>query len=189
MDDLLLWKQLKSGDKSALERIFRNEANTLCHYGKKFTPDKELIADCIQDLFIELWRTRETIGLTDHIRKYLLVSFRRRLIKELHKENKIQTLDPDLHLKNEVAFSVEKLWVEQEEATKNSEILTAALKKLSSRQQEILYLKYYCELEYNQIIEIMDLNYQSARNLVTRALEAMRKNMMPVLYFLLKMIP
>jgi len=52
---------------------------------------------------------------------------------------------------------------------------------LSSRQQEILYLKFHSEMDYDQIIEIMGLNYQSARNLVTRALEALRKSMTSVL--------
>jgi hypothetical protein len=40
-----------------------------------------------------------------------------------------------------------------------------------------LYLKFHSEMDYDQIIEIMGLNYQSARNLVTRALEALRKSM------------
>jgi DNA-directed RNA polymerase specialized sigma24 family protein len=51
---------------------------------------------------------------------------------------------------------------------------------LSSRQQEILYLKFHSEMDYDQIIEIMGLNYQSARNLVTRALEALRKSMISI---------
>jgi RNA polymerase sigma factor (sigma-70 family) len=177
MDDTQLWQQLKSGDKNALEVIFRNEADALCKYGKKFTADKDLIADCLQDLFIELWRTRETIGSTDNIRKYLFVSFRRRLIKDLNNGNKTQTLDPEVDLKNEISFSVENSWIEQEEKTLKSQALSTAISKLSGRQQEILYLKFYSEMEYDQIIEIMDLNYQSARNLVTRALDALRKSM------------
>jgi RNA polymerase sigma-70 factor (ECF subfamily) len=187
MDDAQLWQQLKSGDKNALEEIFRKESDALCKYGKKFTPDKDLIADCLQDLFVELWRTKETIGLTDNIRKYLFVSFRRKLIKDLNKWNKTQTLDPETDLKNEVTFSVENTWIEKEEMTLKSESLTTAIGKLSSRQQEILYLKFYSEMDYDQIIEIMDLNYQSARNLVTRALDALRKSMISLfvmLYFL-----
>ncbi|MFY8011082.1 MAG: RNA polymerase sigma factor, partial [Saprospiraceae bacterium] len=56
-DDTQLWQQLKLGNKNALESIFRNEADALANYGKKFTADKELIADSLQDLFVELWRT------------------------------------------------------------------------------------------------------------------------------------
>lgn len=180
-DDTQLWQQLKLGNKNALESIFRNEADALANYGKKFTSDKELIADSLQDLFVELWRTRETIGQTDHIRKYLYVSFRRRLIKDLNKSLKTQTLDPETDLKNDISFSVENSWIENEETELRSKELSAAISKLSSRQQEILYLKFHSEMDYDQIIEIMGLNYQSARNLVTRALEALRKSMTSVL--------
>lgn len=183
-DDTLLWQKLKSGDKNALEVIFRNEADALCKYGRRFTPDKDLIADCLQDLFVELWRTKETIGSTDNIRKYLFVSFRRRLIKDLNKENKTKSLDPDTDLKEEITFSVENTWIENEDTIQKSEALTSAISKLSSRQQEILYLKFYNDMDYDQITEIMHLNYQSARNLVTRALESLRKNMISLIFLL-----
>ena len=183
-DDRLLWQKLKSGDKNALEVIFRNEADALCKYGRKFTPDKDLIADCLQDLFVELWRTKETIGSTDSIRKYLFVSFRRRLIKDLNKENKTKSLDPDTDLKEEITFSVENTWIENEDTIQKSEALTSAISKLSSRQQEILYLKFYNDMDYDQITEIMHLNYQSARNLVTRALESLRKYMISLIFLL-----
>ena len=183
-DDRLLWQKLKSGDKNALEVIFRNEADALCKYGRKFTPDKDLIADCLQDLFVELWRTKETIGPTDNIRKYLFVSFRRRLIKDLNKENKTKSLDPDTDLKEEITFSVENTWIENEDTIQKSEALTSAISKLSSRQQEILYLKFYNDMDYDQITEIMHLNYQSARNLVTRALESLRKYMISLIFLL-----
>ena len=41
--------------------------------------------------------------------------------------------------------------------------------------KEVLYLKYFADMDYAQIGEIMDLNYQSARNLSHRALEALRQ--------------
>jgi RNA polymerase sigma factor (sigma-70 family) len=75
---------------------------------------------------------------------------------------------------------VENSWIENEETELRSKELSAAISKLSSRQQEILYLKFYSEMDYDQIIEIMGLNYQSARNLVTRALEALRKSMISI---------
>jgi len=125
-DDTQLWQQLKLGNKNALESIFRNEAEALAKYGKKFTADKELI------------------------------------------------------VKNDISFSVENSWIENEETELRSKELTVAISKLSSRQQEILYLKFHSEMDYDQIIEIMGLNYQSARNLVTRALEALRKSMISI---------
>jgi len=45
-------------------------------------------------------------------------------------------------------------------------------------------MKYFQQMEYEDIARIMNLNYQSARNLVTRALIALRKEMLVVLLIL-----
>jgi RNA polymerase sigma factor (sigma-70 family) len=112
----------------------------------------------------------------------LFVAFRRRLIKDLNKSSKTRTLEPDIDLKDDITFSFEKTWIEKEEMAIKSEALTNAISKLSNRQQEILYLKFHSEMDYDQIIDIMGLNYQSARNLLTRALDALRKSMISILY-------
>jgi len=56
--------------------------------------------------------------------------------------------------------------------------LKNAFSQLSDRQKEILFLKYYSELDYKEISKVMDMNYQSARNLVSRALAKLSKVMM-----------
>ena len=96
------------------------------------------------------------------------------------KSLKTQTLDPETDIKNDISFSAENSWIENEETELRSKELSAAISKLSSRQQEILYLKFHSEMDYDHIIEIMGLNYQYARNLVTRALEALRKSMISI---------
>ena len=47
--------------------------------------------------------------------------------------------------------------------------------KLSARQRETVYLKFFEELSYEDICEVMELNYQSARNLIARALTELRQ--------------
>jgi RNA polymerase sigma factor (sigma-70 family) len=71
----------------------------------------------------------------------------------------------------------EEKWIEQEEESIRQLQLEKALGQLSDRQREIIYMKYYRQMDYDEIGTIMDLNYQSARNLVTRALTALRKEM------------
>jgi RNA polymerase sigma factor (sigma-70 family) len=47
---------------------------------------------------------------------------------------------------------------------------------LPSRQKEALYLRYTQELTVDQIADTLDMNYQSANNLLHRALLSLRKN-------------
>jgi DNA-directed RNA polymerase specialized sigma24 family protein len=57
--------------------------------------------------------------------------------------------------------------------------------RISDRQREIIHMKYIQQLDYEDIARIMSLNYQSARNLVTRALAALRKEMTLILLILI----
>jgi RNA polymerase sigma-70 factor (ECF subfamily) len=49
-----------------------------------------------------------------------------------------------------------------------------ALERLSSRQKEIIYLKYYQNLSYEEVSEIMNINYQVARNLLYQAIKSLK---------------
>lgn len=180
--DSILWSQLKAGDKNALEQIYRDHAAALIKYGRKFSADGQLVEDCLQDLFIELWKNREGLGNTDAIRKYLLVSLRRKIIRALG-HSRIVGQEPEEHHFTAV-FDIESQWEMEEWDNARRKQLQQALESLSKRQQEVLYLKYFMEMDYAQIGEIMELNYQSARNLAHRALEAIR-NLMLLLAWLL----
>lgn len=180
--DSNLWSQLKAGDKKALERIYRDHAPALIRYGRKFSADGQLVEDCLQDLFIELWKNREGLGDTDAIRKYLLVSLRRKIIRALTNSH-IAGQEPEEHHFS-AAFDIESQWETEEWDNERRRQLQKALESLSKRQQEVLYLKYFMEMDYAQIGEIMELNYQSARNLTHRALEAMRDLMLVLAWIL-----
>ena len=49
-----------------------------------------------------------------------------------------------------------------------------ALNQLSPRQKEVLYLRYFEELEYNEIAGMMDISVKGVYKLNSRALETLR---------------
>ena len=50
-----------------------------------------------------------------------------------------------------------------------------ALNKLSAKQREAIYLKYYQNMTNEQIAEVMKINNQSVRNLISQSLGSLRK--------------
>ena len=174
--DQQLWEQLRSGKKAALARIYQGEVDALFRYGCQFTADQALVQDCIQDLFIELWKNREGIGTTTAIRQYLLVALRRKIVRQLQQQSnrqeraeKVQASSPD-----QEAAADEQLIATEEVNTQQQQI-AAALNLLSDRQREVLYLKYFEELDYKEIAAMLDINYQSVRNTASAGLKALRK--------------
>ena len=52
---------IAGGRKAALEKLYRSHAPILLRYGSKFSADWQLVEDCLQDLFIDLWQRREQL--------------------------------------------------------------------------------------------------------------------------------
>ena len=181
--DKKIWDDFKKGENYALSHIYYQHVQLLFRYGMKFTNNVELIKDSIQDLFFDLIRTKDNLGETDNIQFYLMRSFRRKLTRNLQKQSlSIENLEdklPDV----EITYSAEQELIGKEELTHNEKIIKTGLNKLTARQREILFYKYTCDFEYDQICEIMGLKYDSARKLVFRSLQAL-KEVLPYSLFL-----
>jgi RNA polymerase sigma factor (sigma-70 family) len=52
-----------------------------------------------------------------------------------------------------------------------------AINALTPRQKEIIYLRYFNDLSYDQICELMNINYQSARTQHYNALKVLRSEL------------
>ena len=76
-----------------------------------------------------------------------------------------------------IVYSVEEDWIEKEHLTKKEEMIKKGMAELSPKQREILYYRFNCDFEYEQICEIMSMKYDSARKMVFRALKSLRENL------------
>ncbi len=174
--DQQLWNNLKSGDKTALATIYNREADYLLSYCCRLTSDNELILDCIQDLFIEIWNKRTSIGSTDNIRPYLITSIRRKVIHQLKKTiHKAGDIEEELAFRTEE--DIETNIIAKENLTERAKMLEIGMEGLSNRQREAIYHKYYNNLSYEEICKVMDLNYQSVRNLISSGIKRLRQNL------------
>lgn len=177
-NDTQLWNDFKKGEKDALSQIYHLHVEALYRYGRKFTADSNLIKDTIQDLFFDLIRTRENLGTTDRIYFYLIKAFRRKLFRSLTQDPKNrQRKSREEDIEATIVYSVEEVWIENEQLSKKDELIRKGLAELSPKQREILYYRFTCDFEYEQICEIMSMKYDSARKMVFRALKSLRENL------------
>ena len=183
--DQSLWHQLKNGNALAFRQLYDKHIDSLMAYGYKFTADRQVIEDCCQELFITIWQKREELPYMEKPVKYLFRAMRNNLVKKIQRiENRYIGGAKDYVF--ELVPSADKEIIQNEEVKEQSRKLHNALKELPSRQKEAIYLKYQKGLEYDEICEIMDINYQSARNLISRALTTLRDILGVSMYTFLK---
>ncbi|MFN4144271.1 MAG: RNA polymerase sigma factor [Runella sp.] len=161
------WSSFKQGDRQAFERIYRGYVQVLYRYGRSFTEDEAMIMDSIHDLFADLWQKRDRLGDTDNIKFYLLKALKHRLWRSQVIQSKFSPFD---------SYSQDEETQEKEfESNRQMEdYLPAQLSQLTERQREIIHLRFYENLSHQQIAELLQINPQSAKNLLHRTIEALR---------------
>ncbi|WP_321347436.1 sigma-70 family RNA polymerase sigma factor [uncultured Draconibacterium sp.] len=185
--DKILWREFKDEREDALSFIYHQNIDFLFFYGKKFTSDEDFILDVIHDLFFYLIRKHKTLGDTDNIRMYLLKAFRRRLFEELRKKDKQQEIVDEYSVEPQIVFSIEQdLIIEEEKSEKELE-LKRGMEKLNPKQREVLYYRFTCGFDYNQICEIMSISYDTARQMVSRSIVTLKKYLIAKGFILMRL--
>ncbi|NML66245.1 sigma-70 family RNA polymerase sigma factor [Hymenobacter sp. RP-2-7] len=179
-----LWDAFRRGDAEALATLFDANYDALYSYGRKLTSDEELVKDCIQNLFQQLWRRRASIGAAPVVKTYLFKALRRHLGDETKRWSRHRHLLPAYSDSFEVTYSHEEFLISQQADAEQQHRLLAALNQLSKRQREALYLRFFDGFPYERIAEVMSLNTQSVRNLIFRALQVLRQVMLASLALL-----
>ncbi|MCG8309408.1 MAG: RNA polymerase sigma factor [Cytophagales bacterium] len=175
-NDAEIWEVFKRGDEAAFIYIYSKYFDELINYGIQFTPDVNLIEDCVQDLFIKLRNSRSKLGsIKKSIRLYLFVSLKRKLFNHKSLSGKIDVAIAESSVEFEIVLPQETHLIHNDVLTKRKKILEKAMKQLTRKQREAIYYVYYKNLSYREVTELMKIKtVKTLRNLLYRALGSMR---------------
>jgi RNA polymerase sigma factor (sigma-70 family) len=170
-----LWRRFLSGDNAAYSRLYTEYVQMLFRYGSRFTSDSELVKDCIQDIFTTLYKDRKRLGPPpSNVKVYLFVSLKNNLARALNKQSKYERIEPEMN-----SFllepTVEEQFIDDETYKNQQKLVEKVLSVLTVRQKEIIYYRYIQELDFDEICTLMQLNYQSAQNLLQRSIKKIRE--------------
>ena len=175
MPDSQLWNSFLEGDNKALHVIYTTYVQMLYCYGLNFTRDENLVKDCIHDVFVDLFKYRKNLRETNNIQLYLFKSLKNAILKAISKSRKyldVEQMDDTFLFEK----SVEDVKMEDDDDLYRTTLVRKAFSTLTSRQKEVLFLKFYSNLGYDEISQILNMNYQSARNLVHRSIDKLRES-------------
>jgi RNA polymerase sigma factor (sigma-70 family) len=177
VSETVIWQAFKAGNEDAFNHIFNKYVRFLFNYGDKIAQNEGLVEDCIQELFIELWEKKANLGEVQSIKYYLVKSLQRKILRKLSKNREVlSNEDPDL-LRNEalIDFPYENHLIQSQTNLEQQEKLQKALALLSERQRQVLFLKYYDQLDYEEIARVMSMNVKAIYDLIYQAIKSLKK--------------
>ena len=177
-----LWHSFLNGNDNSFAVIYQQHNDSLLSYGYKLSYDKDMVSDCIQEIFIDLLKKKKLGANIKNLKAYLFVALRNNLIKKITKSRKQEMLEVKKS-QEESIFNVEYSYqdkiIESELSSEIKTKLNNAVKSLPSRQKEIIYLKFEEGLDYNEISDVLKISVESARKLLHRALLSLREIVKP----------
>lgn len=132
--DTSIWDAFRQGDRLAFEQLYRLYAKPLTRYGLKINPNRELVLDCIQDVFVYLWEHHQSLGAAQSVQFYLYRTLRWAIVKKIQKESN-QLADDDLEAWTEAILSAESNLVSQQTETDRVRHLASCIAQLLPRQR------------------------------------------------------
>jgi len=174
-DHTHLWQKFCEGNREALNRLFRHYYTPIYEYGINIIPNEDVVKDAIQDLFLKLWKNKDSLSSPDSIKAYLLISLRRILLRNKDRaEKRYERNNTYQKAAEEVCFSKEKLMMRDELTDEKKTAIENAYNCLSGRKRETLFLRYYHGLTNQEIAEVTNISRQSVKNNLYRALKQIR---------------
>ncbi|MCG6190866.1 RNA polymerase sigma factor [Maribellus maritimus] len=168
----ILWEMMKSGDQNSFSKIFKFYYPKLYAYGFKLVPLSDFVSDQIQELFIKIWQTKEGLGDVSNLKAYLFISLRRRLFAS--KKDRLYTAPIDnISEEDSKALIFEpNEFIDKEIISDNIKgKLIKNLNSLPVSQREIIFLRFYHQLTYKEIAEIINIKEQSVKNNMPKILQ------------------
>ena len=181
LSDKELWQAFKSGDQNAFSYIYKTYIQALFVFGCQIVNDRELVKDCIQNLFVDLKKQSKKNTEVLSIKSYLFKSLYRRVIRMAKKENKYMTYNNKWEKEGfMVSFSHERTLINEEILKDKKSKIERVVNNLPIRQREAFLYHFYEGMSYEEVAYIMGLGrVHSARKLIYKAIAKIKEKINP----------
>jgi RNA polymerase sigma-70 factor (ECF subfamily) len=159
------------GDREAFEMIIRTHSRTLFAIAYGILQNREEAEDVVQDSLVKAWKTRWRVRDPEKFPAWLATIARHRA-HDVFRRRKA------------VPFTQETIEPNERETTDMAAIdqqLHSALAALPELHRAALTLRYFEEMDYRSIENMLGLTNGALRGILGRALASLRKQLRPAL--------
>ena len=172
-----MWDNFRlDGSQEALSLIYYEHFDFLYEFALRYTSERSLIEDCIQNVFGKLLKRRKKLNPVSNLRSYLLQALRRELFDQLQKNKKITFSDKIYDTPDQFCYNKAEDQMDAEERERVIQLVHKSVAKLGPRQREIIYLRFNQDLDYPEIAKMLDISVDSCYKSVYRSIKFIQED-------------
>lgn len=168
---------LRRGDHAAFDALFRQWYEPVVRAANRILHESGVAEELAQDVFLELWRRRETLPDGSSVPGYLLQAVRNRALNHLR--------HLQVQKKSQVYVEALNEPVEAADADAHTGELEAAIRDaiadLPPRTREVFLMSRERNLKYSEIAEQLGITVKAVEANMSRALRQLREKLAPFL--------
>ena len=174
----ILIAELKRGSRKAFDRIYKLYAGRLLSYCAHYTKSREDAEEIVQDVFVALWNSRETIRQEETLHSLLFTISKHRVINAYRSTLNSPVYEDYVDYQNELSADEDYDRMEYEQYVK---IVKGAIRRLPPTQQRVIALSRFSQLSNKEIAERLSISEQTVKNQLSVGLKALRELLTKVL--------
>ena len=170
--DADILKDIAAGSSKAFRALYSQWEPTLSSFIFQVTRSKVITAEIVQDVFLKIWMTRESLVEVKDFKAYLFVISKNRAINALKKS--LADLERIKKYASEVPFNEQP--VEDDDAQLHFSLIDEAIDQLSPRQKEIFLLHRHERYSYREIAEQLGIGKESVKTHLSLAIKSIKNH-------------
>jgi RNA polymerase sigma-70 factor (ECF subfamily) len=160
MDDLL--RRFRAGDEEAVRELYRRHGGAVATVARSFVGDRELVADVVQQTFLQAWRKASTFDEARPFAPWLYAIARRASIDVLRRERRPTTGDHEPEVDVAIAGpSLERTWEIHQ--------VRLAIDALPDDEREVVRLSHLVGLSHPEIASRLQIPVGTVKSRSGRA--------------------
>ena len=165
-----LAEMAKEGDKASFEALYNELAPEIFRFVFVMTKERTSAQDVVSETFIRLWRSMDTYN-GGNFRSYAFTIARNCTMDVFRK----QKHEAGAAIDESVIVSGERSPIDMAIQSENEKRVYAALMQLSSKDKEVLVLRFFESMPIKEVAKLLGRSEASVKIIQYRALRKMRK--------------
>lgn len=176
--DETMWKGIMEGDKDMFLALYRQYYHILLFIGLKQVRDHHVVKDAIQQQFLYLWEKRASLQMANNVKSYLITSVLRRLSADTKRNKRAsELLAENIDGIADSQVNPEEITIIKDQQKYLRQYMVNRINSLSPRAKELIILKFYQGLSYDEIVKKTGLTRRTVYNKIHEALKTLKLNM------------
>jgi RNA polymerase sigma-70 factor (ECF subfamily) len=169
--DTEILKDIAAGSSKAFRALYARWEPTLSSFIFQVTRSKVITSEIVQDVFLKVWMTRESLIDVKDFKAYLFVISKNRAINVLKKS--LADLERMKKYASEIQFNQQ---LEDDNVQFPFSLIDQAIDQLSPRQKEIFLLHRHERYSYREISEKLGIGKESVKTHLSLAIKSIKNH-------------